>query len=55
MTEDLLLSSWKLIQQLGRVPRCLIWTTSLASAAAIPVPGDLGRDRSGIVGQRRLG
>jgi hypothetical protein len=24
-TEDLLLGSWELIQQLGRVPRRLIW------------------------------
>ena len=39
-TEDLLLASWELIQQLGRVPRRLIWDNE---------PG-IGRGRSGADG-----
>jgi hypothetical protein len=42
-TEDLLLGSWELIQQLGRVPRRLIWTTRPESAAVNAEPRALPR------------
>ena len=37
-TEDLLLGSWELIQQLGRVPRRLIWDNEPASAVGNAAP-----------------
>ena len=38
-TEDLLLGSWKLLQQLGRVPRRLIWNNKAGIGRGKPAGG----------------